>query len=440
MQIAAVVICIALIALDGFDVLAISFASPGIAAEWNIDRAALGIVLSMELLGMSVGSVVIGSLADRIGRRPTILGCLLVMTLGMFLATTPSGVEVLAAYRFLTGVGIGGMLACVSPMVAEYSNARRRSLVVTLVAAGYPIGVIVGGSVASELLVHHDWRSVFAVGGTATAICLPLVWFLLPESIEYLAQRHPPGALERINATLRRMGHGTVIALPAAAKSRASAARLFSPELCSTTLLLTLAFFAHIITFYFTLKWIPKIVVDMGFHAASAGGVLVWANVGGAAGAVILGLLTHFCGLRSLVIAALLLSTALVTLFGQCKADLDQLALVAALAGFCTNAAIVGLYATIVQYFPAEVRAGGTGFVIGVGRGGAALGPIIAGLLFSADQSLSSVSAIMGLGSLVAMAAIAFLPLASERGSGDHPTVALGPLSAQSTLPVRQDG
>src|SRR3954447_18411874 len=108
MQVAAVGMCVVLTALDGFDVLAISFASPGIRAEWNIDRAALGIVLSMELLGMAIGSVVSGSLADRIGRRPTILGCLVVMTLGMFLATTPTGVEVLAAYRFLTGLGIGG--------------------------------------------------------------------------------------------------------------------------------------------------------------------------------------------------------------------------------------------------------------------------------------------------------------------------------------------
>ena len=217
MQVAAVAMCVVLTALDGFDVLAISFASPGIAAEWRIDRAALGIVLSMELLGMAIGSVVIGGLADRFGRRPTILGCLQVMTLGMFLATTPTGVEELAAYRFLTGLGIGGMLASTSAMVAEYSNARCRSLAVMLALAGYPIGVIVGGSVASQLLAHNDWRIVFAVGGAATAICLPLAWFLLPESIEYLAQRRPPGALERINATLRRMGHAPVAALPAAA-------------------------------------------------------------------------------------------------------------------------------------------------------------------------------------------------------------------------------
>jgi MFS family permease len=144
----------------------------------------------------------------------------------------------------------------------------------------------------------------------------------------------------------------------------------------------------------------------MKFTQASAGGVLVWANVGGASGAIVLGLLTHLCGVRPLVIATLLLSTAMVALFGLGQADLNQLALVAALTGFCVNAAIVGLYALFVQLFPTEVRAGGTGFVIGVGRGGAVLGPIIAGYLFEWGQPLYVVAIAMGAGSTVAAAAI----------------------------------
>ncbi|MDA1077235.1 MAG: MFS transporter, partial [Proteobacteria bacterium] len=125
-QISAVAICVALNALDGFDVLSISFASPGIAAEWGVDRAVLGIVLSMELLGMAVGSIVIGSIADRIGRRPTILLSLIIMAAGMFLASTAGRVEILSAYRFGTGLGIGGMLAAINAMAAEYSNNRYR--------------------------------------------------------------------------------------------------------------------------------------------------------------------------------------------------------------------------------------------------------------------------------------------------------------------------
>src|ERR1700683_2627916 len=105
-QMVVVAITVGLNALDGFDVLSISFASPGIAREWNIDRAALGLVLSMELIGMGLGSVLLGGVADKIGRRRTLLGCLLVMMLGMFMATPGHGVYELSAWRVFTGLRV----------------------------------------------------------------------------------------------------------------------------------------------------------------------------------------------------------------------------------------------------------------------------------------------------------------------------------------------
>jgi MFS family permease len=185
--------------------------------------------------------------------------------------------------------------------------------------------------------------------------------------------------------------------------------QLFSPALARTTILLTMAYFAHIMTFYFIIKWIPKIVVDMGFAASSAGGVLVWTNVGGIAGAVLLGLLTQRYDVRKLVIGAMLAATVMVAVFGQAEADLTQLALVSACAGFFTNAAIVGLYAMFAQSFPTELRAGGTGFIIGVGRGGAALAPVIAGFLFVAGATLPAVATVMGCGALVGAAMLCLL-------------------------------
>src|SRR5690242_14895990 len=266
-QVVAVAICIALVALDGFDVLSISFASPGIAAEWHIDRAVLGIVLSMELIGMSAGSIFIGSLADRIGRRPVTLLCLVVMAIGMWLATTAHDVTTLSGFRLLTGLGIGGMLASVNAMAAEFANARRRNLAVALMAAGYPLGAVVGGSIASRLLATGTWRSVFGFGALVSAAFIPIVWVLMPETIAYLAHRRPTDVLVRVNAVLRRLGHATVNALPEPTSDapRARIAQLFTPALARTTVLLTVVYFAHLMTFYFILKWIPKIVVDMGF-------------------------------------------------------------------------------------------------------------------------------------------------------------------------------
>ncbi|MGK2912166.1 MAG: MFS transporter [Sphingobium sp.] len=414
-QITAIILCILLNALDGFDVLAISFASPGIAAEWGIDRAALGLVLSMELIGMAAGSILLGNIADRIGRRPTILACLLVMATGMFAARHAYDVQSLSAFRLLTGVGIGGMLACTNAMVAELANARARSLAVAVMAAGYPIGAILGGSFASMLLAAGNWRDIFLFGAIVTGIFLPIAWFLLPESIGYLLLRRPPDALAKVNSLLVRMGHNPVDALPPVdpAAPRASFGALFSPRLGHITVLLTIAYFAHIMTFYFVLKWIPKIVVDMGYTPSAAGGVLVWANVGGLAGALLLSVLSWRIAIKALVIGAMLLSAVMVALFGQSQSTVAGLALVAAAAGFFTNAGVVGLYAIIAQAFPTAVRGGGTGFVIGVGRGGAALGPILAGFLFTLDFGLPTVAFVMAAGSLAgAMALILLRPAA----------------------------
>ena len=409
LQIAAVVLCVALNAIDGFDVLAISFAAPGIAAEWGISRGALGIVLAMELIGMAAGSVVLGSIADNLGRRPIILGCLVVMASGMYLASQATSVNALLATRFVTGVGIGGMLATTNAMVAEYSNARHRNFNVVLMATGYPVGIIIGGSLATILLAHFDWRAVFILGAAMTGVLLPAIWFLMPESISYLAQKKRPDALAQINRILTRMGHAVREQLPASEEKSTGWRDLFSPQLARTTILLTTAYLAHIITFYFILKWIPNIVVDMEYSPASAGGILVWANVGGAVGSVLLGGLTHYFRLRSLIITALIGSIVMINVFGMGQVNLTSLAIVAGITGFFTNSAVVGLYAMLAQSYPTHLRAGGTGFVIGMGRAGAVLGPIIAGFLFEGEFSLTAVSFVMALGSLVAIFALMFL-------------------------------
>lgn len=409
-QITAVVMCILLNALDGYDVLSISFASPGIAAEWGIERAALGVVLSMELIGMAVGAVILGNMADKYGRRPTILGCLVVMSAGMLAAAVASGIVELSVYRFLTGLGIGGMLASTNAMVAEFSNARYRSLCVMLMAGGYPLGVVLGGAVASRLLETNDWRIVFHLGFGMTVTFILFVWLWLPESVSYLAKKRPESALERINNTLRKMKHRVIDQLPEIQVEKVvEKASIFSPELRRNTWLLTAAYFFHIMTFYFFIKWVPKIVVDMGYPASEAGSVLVWANLGSVTGCILLGLLSQRFNVRVLTMIVLAMSVIAVSLFGSNQESLGQLTLIAAVIGFCTNAAIVGLYALFARTFPTELRAGGTGFAIGLGRGGAALGPIAAGLLFASGLGLQPVAMIMAVGSLVALLVLCFL-------------------------------
>ena len=432
LQIVAVAITIGLNALDGFDVLSISFASPGIAAEWHVSLKNLGFILSMELIGMAIGSITLGALADKIGRRPTVLACLVIMTTGMFMVTTAKGPTDLSAWRVLTGFGIGGVLASINAVAAEFCNARRKNLGVAIMAIGYPIGGVLGGQVVQGLLKTGDWRSVFYFGATATAVFIPLVLLWVPESVHWLAQKRPAGALENINRSLKRMGHAVIEALPPlpALARQPAMSDIFAPALIATTIIVTLAYFFHIMTFYFVLKWIPKIINNMGFDASAAAGVLKWANLGGACGGAMLGLLAQRYGMKTLTIAVMVMSTVMVNVFGRSPHDITSLTLICACTGFFTNGAIVGMYAIFAHVFPTHLRAFGTGFAIGVGRGGSALAPVVAGYLLEAGYPVATVATTMSVAALIAAVVLSQLKMKPEGGESVPAATGDGAVSA----------
>jgi MFS family permease len=432
MQVVIVAITIFLNALDGFDVLSISFASPGIRSEWGLGQQGLGFVLSAELIGMALGSIFLGGLADKIGRRPTVLGCLVVMALGMYMATSsgfvvggivepiysmfvPGDVDPrladLATWRIVTGLGIGGMLASINAVTAEFSNEKRRDISVAIMSIGYPVGAAAGGFITSAGLELAEWRSVFQFGAIVTTALIPIVFFFMPESVHWLARKQPKNALERINYTLKKIGHGTVTALPVVSAEirKRSVKDIFQGSLLPVTVIVTLAYFFHITTFYFIVKYVPTLVVDMNFQPSEAGRVLSWLNVGGATGGTVVGLLAMRYNVKFITIGVMLVSTVMVTLFGRAPADLTTLIFICMACGFFTNGAITGMYALFARAFPTHVRAFGTGFAVGVGRGGSVLAPNLAAGLFAADLGVPMVSMIMALGSLVAAGVLTML-------------------------------
>jgi benzoate transport len=413
LQVVAVIVTIGLNALDGFDVLSMSFALPGVAAEWGVKPGALGILASMGLAGMAVGSLCLGGVADRLGRRKTTLGCLIVMTFGMFMCTTVKNVTELSVYRVITGLGIGGLLAAINAIAAEFSNAKRRDVSVAIMSIGYPVGAVVGGKIVATLLVGHDWRSIFYFGTAITAVFIPLVWAFVPESVHWLVRKQPPGALDQINKTMARMGHATVTALPAIAPEvrKRSFTDIFAPGLLPITVLVAVTYFFHVTTFYYVVTWVPKVVVNMGFTAAQGASVLVWANVGGAIGGIALGFLSQRYALKPLTIGTMILGCISVVVFGKSPHDLESLSLLVAISNFFTNGAISGMYAIFAKAFPTHVRASGTGVAIGLGRGGSVIAPIVSGYLFEAGISFPTVSAIMGMGSLLAAGVLSMLKL-----------------------------
>lgn len=416
-----VVLMVLLNALDGFDVLSSAFAAPGITADWGIARPALGVVLSAELLGMGFGSVLLGGAADRYGRKSTMLVCLVLMAIGMYLASIAVAVQPMVAYRFLTGIGIGGMLTTTNAVVAESTSSRWRSVAIAVYVAGYPLGAIVGGIAASEwLLPSYSWHAVFLFGAVVTAVLIPVILVLVPETAAYLVTKRN---LAGVNRTLAAFGKPAVSDLPevlaGAAKPRVTDI-LSNPRLRPVTLLLAFGYTFHCITFYYILKFGVQIVSDYppGYPPAQAATVLTYANIGGFLGSALFGFVMARLGVRWPTALMLLIGAIMVAWFGTGRDTLNAWQWATMIAGFFTNAAISGYYAAFARGFPAYARATGTGFALGVGRLGAAGSPLLAGTLFGwlGDDQLLTVSIIMALGSVISLALFLMLP---ERDGDD---------------------
>lgn len=412
-----VILMILLNALDGFDVLSSAFAAPGISQEWGIPRSELGVVLSAELVGMGFGSVLLGSLADKIGRKLDMLICLVIMAAGMYLAHSANSVTELTIWRFITGLGIGGMLAATNAVTAEVSNKAWRSIAMALYVIGYPVGGVIGGFAAQGwLLVEYDWRAVFLFGAIVTAVMIPLIMILVPETPAFHAARRGPKAVAEINKALRVFAKPAIDELP---EIRQDAPKpkvtdiLSNPRLRPTTLLLAFGYMFHTLTFYFILKFAVQIVADTGFSQPDAASTLTYANIGGAIGGAIFGWFLKKFDIKGPTIGAALLGVVAVAWFGLGHGELGEWRLAAFLTMFFLNAAIVGYYAAFAKGFPAYARATGTGFVLGVGRAGAAGSPIIAGLLFTVlgNAQLFTVSLIMCSGAILGAVMIWLVPL-----------------------------
>jgi MFS transporter, AAHS family, vanillate permease len=412
-----VVLMIFLNALDGFDVLSSAFASPGISKEWGIERSALGVVLSAELIGMGFGSVLLGSLADKVGRKLDMLLCLVIMAIGMYMAHAANSVNMLTVWRLLTGLGIGGMLASTNAVTAEVSNKASRSLAMALYVIGYPVGGVIGGFAAQGwLLVDYDWRAVFLFGAVVTAVMIPLVMLLVPETPAFFAAARPDGALEKINRSLRAFSKPEIGELPPPPAAKPKVTEILSnPRLRPVTLLLAFGYMFHTLTFYYILKFAVQIVADYppGYPPPVAASTLTYANIGGAVGGALFGLFLKKWDIKGPTVGAAFLGVIAVAWFGMGHDSLGQWRLAAFLTMFFLNAAIVGYYAAFARGFPAFARATGTGFVLGVGRAGAAGSPIIAGYLFKVlgNDQLLTVSLVMCIGAILGALLIWLVPL-----------------------------
>ena len=389
-QITVVAVCFFLNMLDGMDVLAISFAAPAIAEEWSITRQSLGVVFSAALVGMTVGALVLSPLTDVIGRRKMILISLVMISLGMVATSLANSILTLIVLRFLAGLGIGSMLASMTSMVSEYAPDRWRNVFILVLHASYSIGAIIIGFVAAYLLPIHGWRPLFIVAGCASAVGIPLVWFLLPESLDFLTSKQPSKALERINKVLTRMGHAVLESLPAQREGERSVglASILGEPFRQRTISLWLAFFMGFATLYFLLSWVVTLALEAGLALENAIWAGVCLNLGAFFGSVSLGILSNRFGLTRIIGIFFLFSAVFVIAYGTARVNVALVLMLVFVLMYFVQGAFTGLYAVAARLYPTEIRTTGIGWAIGAGRLGAIFGPIVAGLLLGAGVTI----------------------------------------------------
>jgi MFS transporter, AAHS family, 4-hydroxybenzoate transporter len=389
--------CFIITLIDGYDISAAPAAGPFFVREWHLaSPAALTFAFSATNFGVLFGAPLFGFMGDRYGRKPAILLSLVVFGLFTLLVAFATSVEHLTWARFLTGFGVGGVIANTIALNAEMAPQRVRATLIILMFVGTTLGGIFPPIVANTLAPAHGWQIIFWIGGIVPFVIAAICWFVLPESIKYLALM--PARRTEAVAIAQKMQPGLVIDADdrfASASEHAARARfidLFAGRLAIVTPLLWLLFAINLMVFYFVNVWLQTIVtpaiLKAGGSAATAQNASLMFQLGGTICALAMCRFVDKMGLRPVVLLILLGMPATAAI--GYVATSPALVWVTFASGFCLLGVQFGLNATAGIVYPTHVRSLGVGYAFGIGRFGAFGGPALGGMLIGMNLPLSN--------------------------------------------------
>jgi MFS transporter, AAHS family, 4-hydroxybenzoate transporter len=390
LQYASLFICFLMNMLDGMDVLVISYSAPAIAKAWSIKPETLGLVFSSGLLGMTIGAIFLSPLADRIGRKNMIILSASLMGICIYLTSFATDVQSLIYFRFVSGLGIGCMLATTATLASEFAPNKTKDFWVSFAISGYPVGAVLSGLVAAKVIPIYGWQQIFIIAGLSSFVTLPFVYFFLSESIDFYLKRQPQNALAKVNTILAKMNRSKIDKLPEkpSKKEGMAVSQLLTPNLQKPSLQLWIALFMAFAALYFMTSWIPKLASIAGLSlklSIYAGTVF---NIGAFFGIITQGYFSSQFGLKKTIGIIFILTAILMASFGLFVGS-DAVLLVFAFLGFGVQGGFVGLYAVAARMYPTEIRATGVGYAMGAGRIGGIVGPIVGGILIGVGLSIS---------------------------------------------------
>ncbi len=388
-QYRVIAICVLVNMIDGYDILAISLAGASLKADWGLSDAALGTLLAMHLVGMAAGALAVSPVADQWGRRPAVLACLLLMSVGMAFAALSGDYWQMMAARLVTGLGIGGMTSTVGMLALEYANYRHREFTASVVASAYPVGTIIGAFVAASALQGLDWRAIFWVGAALSAGLFPLAFIYMAESLDFLLNRQPKNALRASNRVLGRMNIPQIEHLPPRPEGVQDAVlrEIRQPMHVKELLKLFLAHALNMFGWYFIIQWAPPLIAETSGDPVLGADYSQYFSYGGIIGGMTAGYLCGLFGTRQIMWFTMLSMGALIALFGQYVESAGVLLLIAPFMGAALFGSATANWLTIAFAFPPQLRATGLGFATTAGRIGAVGGPWVGGRLLDSRAS-----------------------------------------------------
>lgn len=399
-----ILLCFIVVALDGMDIALMGFIAPALKASWDVTNHQLGGVISAALIGLALGAMFAGPLADRFGRRIIIISSVFFFGLWTLATALSQNLEQMMLFRFLTGLGLGAAMPNVGTLVAEFSPERKRSFLITVVFCGFTFGAAAGGFAASWLIPRFGWHSVLLLGGILPLLVMPFLLKYLPESVRFLLSRGAPA--EKIRAIVEKMMPGRTppdarFLLPAQVQQQGAMRTVISRKYLTGSLMLWGSYFMGLFLVYLIGSWLPSLIKDIGMTVTQAALVTAMYQAGGTLGSLFAGwLMDRFNA--NLALASIYACGAIFTVaIGFAPADALVMSGIAFCSGFCLNGANTGMNALSASYYPTHARATGSSWMHGVGRIGAILSAFAGAEMLSLGWSFTQVFLLLAIPALL---------------------------------------
>jgi MFS transporter, AAHS family, benzoate transport protein len=375
--------CILIMILDGYDLAIVGISLPSIMKAMHVTPVQAGIIASSSLFGMMAGSILLGSVADRIGRRPAIVLCVLLFSAFSAAAGAASSAVVFCAMRFLAGLGLGGVAPTCAAQMTEYSPRRIRSMLVSLMFAGYSGGGVLAALLGKSMIENYGWRSLYFLAAVPILL-IPVIWRTLPESISFLLAWGKDAEIQKI---VRRLipdyvpePGDTSVMQKEEVGSKNLLSALFKDGLAFSTLMFWVTCITNLFMVYGLSSWLTKLMASAGYSLGSALTFVLAMNVGAVVGAIGGGWLADRFNIQRVLVSMYLLAAVSIALLGY-KAPAALLYGFVTVAGACTIGTQIVVYAYAGPFYPTSVRSTGVGWAAGIGRLGAVFGPILIGVI-----------------------------------------------------------